>query len=205
MDLPLSVLLGVAAIWTVAVLSPGPAFLLVVHTALRYGRTAALKTVGGLSCGTFIWAVAGFFGISFLFSAVPWAYLALKLAGGGYLIYLGVRILLASSQDAVADPAHGPCGGNAWRRGVLTNLANPKAAAFVTSVYATTMPPDPAYGLGAAAVAIMVSITATWYAVVAVGLTTGTMARLYRRGQRWIERATGVFLIGFGTKMIADR
>jgi threonine/homoserine/homoserine lactone efflux protein len=200
-----SVLAGVAVIWVVAVLSPGPAFMVIVQAALSKGRAVALKTVTGLACGTMLWGIAGFFGVSVIFAAAPWAYLALKVIGGGYLIYLGVRVF-AGNRNEKRDRGLTPDASiNAWRRGFVTNLTNPKAAAFVASVYATTMPPNPSVSLGIAAVATMVSITTCWYSVVAFGLTTGRMTALCQRGRAWLERATGIFLIVFGIKMIADR
>ena len=88
-----TVLLSVVGIWTLAVITPGPNFLLTVQTAVARSRSAALWSVLGTSCGTAIWGLSGFFGITLLFRTAPWLYGALKLLGGAYLIYLGVRLL----------------------------------------------------------------------------------------------------------------
>lgn len=193
-------LLSVAVIWLVAVVTPGPNFLAAAGVAARDTRLAGLWAVAGIGLGTAMWGCAGFFGIHALFLAVPWAYLGLKLAGGVYVILIGVRLLRSKGESGVAI---GPrAAGSAMRLGLMTSLSNPKSALFVASVFASALPASPDLRLGLAAVALMTSISVCWYCFVVCLISTGGMARAYRQGRRWVDRMAGAIFIGFGFRLI---
>src|SRR5580704_14531568 len=96
-------LLTVAALWTLAVATPGPNFLMILRVAIGQSRPAGLRAVVGVGFGTMIWGAAGFFGVHALFEAAPWLYAALKLFGGAYLIFLGLRMFAPGAQKAAGD------------------------------------------------------------------------------------------------------
>ncbi|WP_275540461.1 LysE family translocator [Rhizobium tubonense] len=81
-------LLTVASIWTIAALTPGPNFLLVVRVGLTGPQIVAVAAVAGIITGTFFWGLAGWLGIGSLFTAAPFAYAVAKMAGGVYLLWL---------------------------------------------------------------------------------------------------------------------
>jgi RhtB (resistance to homoserine/threonine) family protein len=200
-------LLAIAAIWFAATLTPGPDFLVTTRTAMLHGRAAARRTVLGLAVGTAAWGLAGFFGIHALFLAAPFLYVALKLGGGAYLVFLGVRLLMsgfARAQPDELEAARTLGVGSAFRLGLITNLANPKAALFTTSLFAATLPPSPPAWLGVAAASIMTAICLGWYSLVAQALTTGHVAALFARARRWIDRVAGAAFVGFGLELALD-
>lgn len=202
------VLLSVAGIWTLAVVTPGPNFFLTIQTALGQSRPAALWNVLGIACGTVIWGLCGFFGIALLFRTAPWLHAALKLLGGGYLIYLGLKLVRQSFNPppgAVTAARIPSTALAAWRTGLLTNLSNPKTAAFVTSLFAASLPATAPLWLGLTSVALMVALSMTWYAAVACLFSTGRYTALYRRGRLWIDRSAGLIFIAFGTRLALDR
>ena len=96
-------------------------------------------------------------------------------------------------------------GWHALRTGLLTDLSNPKAAVFFTSLFAVAVPPDAPVMFQMAIVAAVVGIAAGWYMIVATPVATGPMARAYRRSQAWIARAAGALFMGFGVKLLAER
>jgi threonine/homoserine/homoserine lactone efflux protein len=201
-------LFSVAAIWTVAVITPGPNFLLTAQTAMARSRTAALWNVLGIVCGAVVWGLCGFLGLSLLFQAAPWLWGALKLLGGVYLIYLGIVLMVRRSPDSfcIENPEPIRSGGfAAWRTGLLTNLTNPKTAAFVTSLFAASMPGNPPVWLGLASVVLMTMLSATWYAAVALIFSTSKCTDLYQRGRHWIDRFAGMIFMAFGARLVADR
>lgn len=161
----------------------------------------------GIGVGTAAWAAAGFFGIHALFAAAPWAYAGLKLLGGAYLLYLGARLLWQSNQvgGAEAQRRRPRSDASAFRLGLGTNLANPKSALFVASVFAAAMPDSPSLALGLLAMAVMVSISVGWYGTVACLFTLRRVSEVYRRGRRWIDRAAGAAFVLFGAKLVAGR
>jgi threonine/homoserine/homoserine lactone efflux protein len=199
---------AIAEIWAAAVLVPGPNFIVSVRCALSGDSKSAMGCVAGVSLGTFCWGLAGWLGISALFSAAPYMYAGLKIAGGLYLIWMGWRMLRAARAAAGRDPGDAFVGRlsarNAFRLGLMTNLTNPKSAVFVASLFATALPREASWSDGAAAVAVMVAISAGWYGFVVVVLSRGPVAALYRKGRRLIDAAAGVFFVGFGARLIAS-
>lgn len=198
-------LLPVAVLWTLAVLTPGPNFLATVQASLSRSRTRRFHTVLGIGLGTGLWGLAGFFGIHALFVAAPWMYLSLKVVGGGYLVWMGSKLIWASRRAAaLGGEQRMPSGWAAFRFGLVTNLANPKTAIFVTGLFATTMPAGAPVGRGLAAVAIMAAISMAWYGLVATVLASDRISRAYARSSRWLERAAGTLFILFGARLIAS-
>ena len=162
----------------------------------------------GIGVGTSVWAAAGFFGVHGLFAAAPWMYAALKTLGGGYLMFLGLRLLWnskANTDSARPVPASLRSGLSAFRLGLITNIANPKSALFVASIFATAMPDDPPLALGLMAMAAMVAISVCWYAAVACLFTARRIADAYRQGQRWVDRLAGAVFVLFGAKLVFSR
>ena len=201
------VLAAISGLWLAALISPGPDFLLVTRVSITRGRAVAMRTVLGVAVGIAVWAVAGFFGIHALFVASPWLYLALKIGGGAYLTWLGLRLFIGSWRPPVAE-GHGIAAGLTARPfslGFVTNLANPKAPLFVSSLFAATLPQHPPTGLGIAAIGLMFALTLGWYALVARCLTIRPVAEAFTRVRRWIDRVAGIAFMGFGTRLMLDR
>jgi len=201
------ILLSVAAIWGLAVITPGPNFFITVKTAIGQNRRTAFFTALGTSTGTILWGLSGFLGIALLFKASPWIYLSLKLLGGAYLVYLGVSLIIATLKQglehdvAVAGATDSRRG---YRLGLITNLSNPKTAAFVTSLFAATMPAEAPLGLGCMSVGLMTLISIGWYTFVAYVFSLDRFRRLYFAGRKWIERASGVIFLGFGMQLVGS-
>ncbi|MEZ5581757.1 MAG: LysE family transporter [Candidatus Competibacteraceae bacterium] len=172
--------------------------------ALAQSRFFALLTVSGISTGTALWGFAGFFGITVLFAAAPWLFLVIKLLGGIYLLYLGFKLIASSFQSLRNTPmptVRGLRPFSAWRLGLVTNLANPKTAVFVSSLFAAVLPPSPSVELGLMSVALMTTLSLAWYALVACLFSTPRFSELYRRGRRWVDRTAGAVFMGFGAHL----
>lgn len=201
-------LLSVAAIWAVAAITPGPNFFIVVRTALEGSRSAAVAVIAGVILGTFCWGLAGWLGISALFAAVPFAYLFLKVAGGLYLCFLGAKLVwnswrkVSGSEPNAAPAGIGPK--QAFYSGLATNLANPKSAFFVASLFAATLPVEHSWIQGASAVATMVLVSSLWYSFVLTVLRNPAVAGAYARGRKTLDAAAGVIFMGFGLKLLTS-
>lgn len=205
MDYPAH-LLAIAVFWTIAAVIPGPNFLMVARTAAVHSRSAALRATAGIGVGTATWGFAAFFGVHVVFAVVPWLYVGLKVAGGLYLVWVGIRLFWQSfmAEKADAGPPPAISNGAAFRLGFATNMANPKSAAFAASLFAATLPPEPALDLGLMAVAAMVSISLVWYAFVSVVFASRRVSGAYGRFRRWLDRTAGIVFAGFGAKMVSD-
>ena len=190
----------VAAIWLVAVVIPGPNFFAVARMAAARSRGEALVTVSALGVGSACWSLAGFFGVHALFALAPWFYGGLKLVGAGYLVFIGVRIVVGSFRPAGEDMR--PDGAAAFRLGLLTSLSNPKSALLVGSLFTAVMPPDAPVSVGLWTVAEMVAISLAWYSALACVISAPPVARLFRRYRAWIDRAAGAIFVAFAGRLV---
>ncbi|AZD31779.1 LysE family transporter [Pseudomonas chlororaphis] len=202
-------LLSLALLWTVAVVTPGPNFFTTAQLAAscsrRHGMTAAL----GVATGTVLWGLAGGLGIKSLFSAAPVLYLAFKIAGGCYLIYLGLKQFRRKpAPTGAGNGLPGESGRSlfsAYRLGFLGNMTNPKSALFVATIFATSMPASPPPLLLALAVLTMASLSFTWYCCVALFFASNRMAAIYSRSRKWLDRFAGSCYLLFGAHLVANR
>lgn len=203
----LSVFGAVATLWVVATILPGLDFLMVARLAMTRGRIPALFAAFGVSIGVALWGLAGFFGISFLFAASPWLFFLLRIAGGGYLLWLGIKLIIASCKPAPASPSlpakltHSK---HAFRTGLLTNLANPKAPIFVSSLFAATLPQHAPTSLGLGCVSIMFVIALIWFPMVALLFSHRYFSDFLTRNAKYIDRIAGVAFALLGIRMATE-
>ncbi|MBV6758823.1 LysE family translocator [Rhodococcus opacus] len=122
--------LGVAAIALGMVLTPGPNMLYLVSRSITQGRAAGLVSLAGVALGFLCYLAAAALGISAVFSAVPQAYTALKLAGACYLGWLAWQALRPGGHAPFAPARALPRDSSArlFLMGLTTNLLNPKIA-----------------------------------------------------------------------------
>lgn len=198
-------LLTVAMIWTVAAVTPGPNGLAILRCAASGARVAALAAALGVVTGTFIWGVAGWLGVSALFAAAPVAYSLFKLAGAAYLAWMGAAMLIRAwrgeAYGAADDDLTALSARRAFELGLAANLANPKTAIFVASLFASALPAEQDWLDGAAVVLVMVAISALWYSALALLLASPPALRWMRRARRRIDAAAGALFIGFGARL----
>ena len=117
----------------VVFLLPGPDMILLLQTGARQGRGAALATAVGLAIARGCHVALAALGLAALFKAAPWTFDMVRLAGAAYLLWIGIQCLRSSLLPNLNTPAVTHTQGQwreAIRRGLLTNLLNPKALLF---------------------------------------------------------------------------
>jgi threonine/homoserine/homoserine lactone efflux protein len=200
-------LLGFAVASTLLILAPGPDSLLVMRNALRGGRRAGWVTAGGTVSGLLVWAVAAAAGLSALLRASQVGYDVVRLAGAGYLIWLGAGSLRSARR---AEPAEaGGDGGfrsrHAYLSGLLSNLLNPKIGVFFIAFLPGFIPAGAPAGLASLGLGLcFLAETGAWLGTLAWLAASG--AGWLRRGavRRGLERVTGIALIGIGLRLAAE-
>lgn len=139
-------LLAFLTITVLAVISPGADFAMVSRNSLLYSRRAGLLTALGIGAGVTVHVAYSILGVGVLVRESLALFTALKLAGAAYLVFLGLRMLLAR-EDSVAEEAAGGDGVSSWamlRSGFLTNALNPKTCLFVVSLFMQVIDPHTA-------------------------------------------------------------
>lgn len=205
-------LLSLAALWFVAVLTPGPNMLFFSGMALSSSARALAAAGAGIVLGTGLWGFAGLFGLLWLLEAVPTLVLAVKIAGGAYLAWIGLKILrgsLARPQPAEGTPPErsppplSPA--RAFSLGLATNLANPKSLVFVTSLFAVTRIAEAPLAVGLLGVGIMMAMSASSYVLFGLTLKLAPVGR----GPGCLKRALGIALgpamMACGARMARER
>lgn len=202
-----TLLLSVATLWALAVVSPGPNFLMTARLAIARSRSAGLQAVTGIALGTVCWAAAGCFGMRTLFIVAPWMYLLLKIVGAIYLVLVGVQLLWSSCRyqaDLTSRIVEGRRRISPFHLGFLTTIANPRSAVSVASIFATAMPSHPTLMLSFSVMMLMVAISVCWYAAIACLFAVPYLASGYQRFFRWIDRVAGACLVFFGARLAVE-
>jgi threonine/homoserine/homoserine lactone efflux protein len=202
-------LLTFSAAAALIVLLPGPDTLVVLRSLMRSGRRAAVRTVAGVLTGLVLWAVAAALGLSAVLRASSDGYLVLRVVGGVYLVLLGVQAFRTRTEPAemgVGSPGSATgLLGTGYRAGLATDVLNPKVGVFFVTFLPQFIPhhaPVSAYTLLLGAVYI--AGTAAWFALLV--RLAARLGRWLRRPatQRWMQRITGVALLGFAVGMVAE-
>ena len=203
--------LGIAA---VVICVPGPDTALTIRNSLT-GRRPGISTAAGVATGQLVWTVAASFGIAGLLLASASAFQALKWAGAAYLIFLGLRSLWAAVRrpgrqpgSAAEDTRRTPpqlAPGRAFRQGLISNLANPKMAAFFLSLLPQFVPAG-AGDLAASLLlgAIFCLMTFGWLSAYAVAIDRVRVAFRRDRVKRLLDAVAGVVLVAFGVRLAAQ-
>lgn len=206
----LHVWLSFALLAVVVVLTPGPAVLMAVSHGSRYGLKRALMPILGNVTGLAIMTSLTAFGLSAVVQTSSSLFLAVRIAGGIYLIYLGVKLLRAKAQpmmEAVSGgiPTHIPSRRHGYVQGIAVALSNPKAILFIGALFPqfidTTQPVwEQFFILGGTLMAMSFSILCVYAALSSQLVAKGRMALAGK-----INKVTGVLFIVFGVALAVGR
>ncbi|KUM97335.1 threonine transporter RhtB [Streptomyces cellostaticus] len=190
--------LGVLGLLTIV---PGPDMAVVTRRVLVAGAGDALRTVGGIATGLLLWGVLTVAGLAALLAASPAAYLIVRLAGAGYLVFLGAQTLWQRRRAAAApsDAGTRTTAGSPWRTGLVTNALNPKIAVFYTGLLPALAPPQlPTAWAMTLLVLLHTALTLAWLGSYVLLLSKAGPVLGKPRIRRALGWTTGVVLIGFG-------
>lgn len=200
----LAAVLTVLAVSAVGVMIPGPSFVAVVHKAVSGHRADAMSFVMGIVAINMVWATCAIFGIGMVFKLFPWLAATVRIAGAVYLVWFGLRLIIAS-RSASAKPLLKPKSIGlraAFFQGAAMNAMNPKSIAFFAAVFSSAATAHVS-AITFFAMLASVGITAlSWYGLVALVLSHATIAKAYQNAKRSIDRVCGVLLIGLGVRQI---
>ncbi|MFD9898776.1 LysE family translocator [Mesorhizobium sp. UC22_110] len=204
--------LGLMAVFSVLVVSPGADFLLVVRQSLVHGRRAAIVTSFGIGASLLFHIGYTILGIGIIVAQSLFLFGLLKWAGAAYLLYLGWKSLRADafempdekteSQTAAAAP---PSTLRLFLLGFATNALNPKPVLFFLSLFTalvshdTPAPVQAIYGLLMAATLIL------WFVGVSTFFTVASVRERFVAWGRWFNRITGMIFIGLGIRLATQQ
>lgn len=187
--------------------TPGLDTALMLRTSASEGPRRAAAAGTGILAGCLIWGLIVAVGLGALLEASRLAYDILKWTGAAYLVWLGVGLLWRPRSSFGGASDGGAVSGAAWfRRGLLTNILNPKIGVFYVSFLPQFIPHDasvPVWSVGLAAIHAVLG--ALWFAVLI--LAGARIAAVLRRPHviAWLDRLTGALFIGFAARLALER
>jgi RhtB (resistance to homoserine/threonine) family protein len=202
-------LLAFVGICLLLSVTPGPDMAVVTKNALAHGRRGVILTTTGIALALSIWVTATAVGLSAVLKTSSELLFALKLIGAAYLAYLGVRALIESRRkpdDLMAGtppaaPAH-----VIFRQGFLSALSNPKLGVFFVTFLPQFVTPGQALLPRLLLLGLIFAVIGwTWMNVYGFFVTRIRDVITAPRVRRWMERVTGVVLLGFGARLAAER
>jgi threonine/homoserine/homoserine lactone efflux protein len=190
-------------------LAPGPDTAYIVGRSIAQGREAGVASAFGISVGSIFHTCAAALGLSAILAASAWAFSAVKFIGGGYLIFLGIKMLLEQrTRLNVPSDFHHSTTMAAFRQGILTNILNPKVALFFLAFLPQFI--DPASNAKVAAfitLGFSFVITGTTWCLILAFFASAFSERL--RGNQTVaailHRAVGALFVFLGLRLVATR
>jgi threonine/homoserine/homoserine lactone efflux protein len=202
-------LLAFAGVSLLLAVTPGPDMAVVTKNALAHGRRGVLLTTSGIGLALVIWVTATAVGLSALLRTSGEVLVALKIVGALYLAYLGVRTLFESRQQpgdllagtAPAAPAHA-----VFRQGFLSAISNPKLGVFFVTFLPQFVLPGQAVLPRLLELGVTFAVIGwLWMNVYGLFVTRLRDVITAPRVRQWMQRATGVVLLGFGARLALER
>lgn len=211
----LTSLASLAALYLAALIIPGPNLLLLTHTAAASSLRSALSVACGIASGTVLWVAVAVFGMQKIFDAAPLLQTSLRVVGGVYVLYLAygllrsvwmersVRASVAANSPSkviliVLQSSHLA----SYRRGLLTNLTNPKSFAFWSSVAVVSIDASAPLSTQLAAVAMVATMALVWHVGLAFLFSTPPAQRAYLRAKPVLSLVTGAVMGAFGARLL---
>ncbi|MGB7924191.1 MAG: LysE family translocator [Pyrinomonadaceae bacterium] len=189
-------------------MTPGPAVLLVISQAMRFGFTSSIRGMLGILTGNAIYFALSAAGLSALLIASATLFEVIKWAGAAYLVYVGVRMLISKGEaQAVSDKAvQSRRGLKLFSQGLITQLSNPKAVVFFTALLPQFISPggrvfEQFLVLGITSIMVEFPVLLVYGLIAERGISLIPKGRL----SALPDRVAGVCLIGVGVGLATMR
>lgn len=204
----LSAALGIALVELGLALTPGPNMIYLVSRSISQGWRAGMMSLAGTAVGFVVYMTMANVGLAAVFIVVPWLFIALKVLGAVYLLWLAYKTLRPGGTSMFeTNELPRDSFGKLFRMGLVTNLLNPKVAILYLAIIPQFI--NPAAGsvvaqgfqLGAIQIAVGVAVNG------AIIIAAGSIAAFLQRRPRWIrwqKCVTGSLLGAIGVKLALD-
>lgn len=191
------------------VMSPGIDTALITKTTIATGRKTGFQMALGISTGSLVHTFAAAFGLSAILMQSALAFEIVKYVGAIYLLYLGVSSFWASNKKQAIEEEHlhqSSKKGSSFQQGLLSNVLNPKVAMF----FLTFLPQFVTPGENTTQQLIMMGVvytilSITWFFIYVYFINHMREWLLSPKVQKWMDKATGLVLIGFGLKLALEK
>lgn len=196
--------LTVALVHLLAVISPGPDFILITRNSMVYSRKTGIYSAIGLSLGILVHVAYSLAGIAILIASSVILFSAMKFIGAAYLIYIGYKSLkskYSNPEDIHLEKSKDLTKLEALKMGFITNVTNPKATLFFLSLFTLVISPNTPLWVKSLYGVEMVIVQAFWFILVASVFSANIIKNKVAKFQQVIEKVMGGILILLGIKL----
>lgn len=188
-----------------AAISPGPDFALVVKNSIQHTRKDGIFTALGVSCSLLIHSFYCILGLAIIISQSLLLFSIIKYLGAAYLIYIGIKSLLAKSKEVesitIRTHHHGMGASKAFIQGLLCNLLNPKAIMFILAFFTMIMKPSISWAAQSFYCLEIALIHLLWFSWLAIMITHHRVKENLSKIEYYVVKIMGFVLIGFGARI----
>ncbi len=207
-DINLSLIFSILAVHLLAVMSPGPDFVLVTKNSLSYSRKAGIYTALGIGLGLTVHIAYSLAGLGLILAHNKILFRVIQIIGALYLAYIGLNSFhslfikkqqdISNSKDRQLDMS--------WKRalkmGFLTNLLNPKVGLFFVSVFTQFFQHSETIATKSIVAVSLTIITMLYFSIVSYGITVPKIKMLYLKVEHFIEVIFSLALLFLATKIL---
>lgn len=192
----------------VLIATPGQDMILVMSRSIVQGPAAGVATAGGVSVGLIGHTILATLGLGAILRASEWLFIALKLVGAAYLIYLGIGLLRTRRPELALASGTRRSSARLFVDGAFSNISNPKIAIFFFAFLPQFVSPAAGHPTLSILVLGLVFAGLTFLLKAPVGLFAGVLSGWLRARPhvlQWLFRSSGAILIGLGVKLAFER
>lgn len=198
------------AVSGIAMVSPGPDFVMAVRNSIVYSRKIGIFTAIGFGLGVCVHVFYSLAGIAAIIAQSVLLFTVIKFIGAAYLIYIGFKALRSPGYQASPEMSENINGKKistigAVRSGFITNLFNPKATLFFLALFTQIINPHTPLAVLMLYGATCVFLCIGWFSIVALVLTNVRIKKIFLSFSRWIDRVCGGLLIALGVKLVMNK
>jgi threonine/homoserine/homoserine lactone efflux protein len=182
--------------------TPGPGMLYVLSRTLAGGKREGILSSLGTFCGGLFHVLAAAAGLSVVLATSALAFSVVKFAGAGYLIYLGLKMVVGAKRDLASEAVAQSPKGSAFVQGMLTEILNPKTALFFLSFIPQFVSRQGGHVFSGFIVLGLISVTLNTAGDVIAVLLAAPLKQLFTRSHRAQinqRRASGLAMIALGS------
>ena len=200
----LSEIAAVALIHFLALMSPGPDFIVVTKNSLVHSRKSGIYTAFGLSAGLLLHITYSLVGLGLIIERSIIVFSVMKFLGAGYLFYIGYRSLRAKPpvvQEEVVHSENHLQPSKAIKTGFLTNATNPKVTLFFLSVFTLVIGPQTPLYVKLIMGGEMILATFIWFSFISIVVSHRLVRNKMGAFQHYAEKVMGAFLVALGIEL----
>jgi len=190
-------------------LAPGPDTAYILGRSMAQGRGAGIASAFGIMIGSIVHTSAAALGLSAFLATTAWAFTAIKLIGGAYLVFLGIKMILEQrEQFRVSSNFRSSSSTAAFRQGVLTNVLNPKVALFFLAFLPQFIDPASPHKIAAFILLGLTFVTTGTIWCLVLAWCAAIFSKRLRQNQRisqWLNRAVGSLFVFLGARLATTR